>query len=57
MSFLQRQAPRMSTSRDHAARRPVLSQASRPLTVTIPATNELGETVPTAIAGEHPLTL
>ncbi|QDF98871.1 sulfurtransferase FdhD [Azoarcus sp. DD4] len=37
--------------------RPLLSQASRPLTVTIPATNEHGEAVPTAIAGEHPLTL
>lgn len=37
--------------------RPLLSQASRPLTVTIPATNEHGETIPTAIAGEHPLTL
>jgi FdhD protein len=47
----------MSTSLDNAARRPALSQASRPLTVTIPATNELGEMVPTAIAGEHPLTL
>ncbi len=39
------------------SRRPLLSAASRPLTVTIPAVNELGETVPTAIAGEHPLTL
>ena len=38
-------------------RRPLLSQASRPLTVTIPAVNEAGETVPTAIAGEYPLTL
>ncbi len=38
-------------------RRPQLSQASRPLTVTIPALNEHGEAVPTAIAGEHPLTL
>lgn len=37
--------------------RPQLSHASRPLTVTIPATNEHGDTVPTAIAGEHPLTL
>ncbi|CAL96104.1 putative formate dehydrogenase accessory protein [Azoarcus olearius] len=37
--------------------RPVLSQASRPLTVTIPAVNEHGESVPTAIAGEHPLTI
>ena len=37
--------------------RPLLSQASRPLTVEIPAINEHGETVPTSIAGEHPLTL
>lgn len=37
--------------------RPLLSQASRPLTVNIPATNEHGETVPTSIAAEHPLTL
>lgn len=37
--------------------RPLLSRASRPLTVTIDAVNERGETVPTAIAGEHPLTL
>ncbi len=37
--------------------RPQLSSASRPLTYTIPALNELGESVPTAIAGEHPLTL
>ncbi|BAL22416.1 formate dehydrogenase accessory sulfurtransferase FdhD [Azoarcus sp. KH32C] len=40
-----------------APRRPLLSHASRPLTVTIPATNELGEPVPTEIAGEFPLTL
>src|SRR5512145_2081300 len=31
-------------------RRPLLSQASRPLTVTIPALNEAGETVPNEIA-------
>mgnify|MGYP001472131668 CR=1 FL=1 len=36
---------------------PQLSQASRPLTVTVEAVNEHGETVPTAIAGEHPLTI
>jgi FdhD protein len=35
----------------------VLTQASRPLTMTVPATNEAGEAVPTQIAGEHPLTL
>ncbi len=40
-----------------APRRPLLSQASRPLTVTIPAVNEHGDAVPTEIAGEHPLTL
>jgi FdhD protein len=37
--------------------RPLLTAAARPLTFTIDATNERGETVPTAIAGEHPLTL
>jgi FdhD protein len=38
-------------------RLPLLSQAARPLTITIPAINELGEAVPTQIAGEFPLTL
>ncbi|QRM17956.1 sulfurtransferase FdhD [Dechloromonas sp. TW-R-39-2] len=38
-------------------RRPILTQASRPLTFEIDAINERGEIVPTAIAGEHPLTL
>src|SRR5690242_10810022 len=37
--------------------RPLLSAASRPLTFDIDAVNELGETVPTSIAGEHPLTI
>ncbi|NJD26067.1 MAG: formate dehydrogenase accessory sulfurtransferase FdhD [Betaproteobacteria bacterium] len=37
--------------------RPLLTTAARPLTFTIDAINERGETVPTAIAGEHPLTL
>jgi FdhD protein len=37
--------------------RPVLSQASRPLTFQIDAINERGELVPTSIAGEHPLTI
>jgi len=37
--------------------RPLLSQAARPLTFEIAAINERGEIVPTAIAGEHPLTL
>ena len=36
---------------------PLLSQTNRPLTFNIDATNERGETVPTAIAGEHPLTI
>ena len=36
---------------------PQLSQASRPLTFEIDAINERGEIVPTAIAGEHPLTI
>jgi FdhD protein len=40
-----------------SARRPLLSSASRPLTITIPAQNEHGEEVPTDIAGENPLTI
>ncbi len=36
---------------------PVLSSATRPLTFEITAVNELGERLPIAIAGEHPLTL
>ncbi|NMF88012.1 formate dehydrogenase accessory sulfurtransferase FdhD [Aromatoleum petrolei] len=38
-------------------RRPLLSHASHPLTVTIPAVDENGEHVPTQIAGEFPLTI
>lgn len=38
-------------------RRPKLTDAARPATVTVPAINESGETVPTMIAGEHPLTV
>lgn len=38
-------------------KRPLLTAASRPLTFEIPAINECGDIVPTAIAGEHPLTL
>src|SRR5512138_1991824 len=38
-------------------RRPLLSHASHPLTVTIPAVDENGEPVPTQIAGEFPLTI
>jgi FdhD protein len=34
-----------------------ITHNARPLTFTVDAVNERGETVPTAIAGEHPLTL
>jgi len=37
--------------------RPQITRASRPLTFTVEARNERGETLPTDIAGEHPLTL
>jgi FdhD protein len=37
--------------------KPVLSSATRPLTFEVEALNERGEALPTAIAGEHPLTL
>lgn len=37
--------------------RPQISHASRPLTFTVPAINEHGETLATEIAGEGPLTL
>lgn len=37
--------------------RPIISQASRPLTFSVMATNEHGEQVATEIAGEAPLTL
>jgi len=37
--------------------RPKLTSASRPLTFDVEAVNERGEARPTAIAGEHPLTL
>ena len=37
--------------------RPFLTSASRPLTFTVEARNERGETEATSIAGEHPLTL
>ena len=37
--------------------RPQLTQAARPVTTTVTAINESGETVPTLIAGEHPLTV
>ena len=36
---------------------PVLSREARPATTTVIAINELGEQVPTPVAGEHPLTL
>jgi FdhD protein len=38
-------------------RRPLLTDAARPATFEVEAYNERGEMVPTAIAGEHPLTL
>jgi FdhD protein len=37
--------------------RPLLSNAARPATFEVEASNERGEMVPTSIAGEHPLTL
>jgi FdhD protein len=37
--------------------RPRLTNAARPATFEVEATNERGEMVPTSIAGEHPLTL
>jgi FdhD protein len=37
--------------------RPKLTHATRPLTFEVEALNERGEALPTAIAGEHPLTL
>ena len=40
-----------------AVHRPLLTHAARPATFTIDAVDELGESRPTAIAGEHPLTL
>jgi len=40
-----------------AKRRPQLTNAARPATFEVEAYNERGEMVPTAIAGEHPLTL
>ena len=40
-----------------AEHRPVLTNAARPATYDVEAYNERGEMVPTAIAGEHPLTL
>ena len=40
-----------------AVPRPLLTDARRPLTFSIDAVNELGEAVPTRIAGEHPLTI
>ncbi|HJS77498.1 MAG TPA: formate dehydrogenase accessory sulfurtransferase FdhD [Burkholderiales bacterium] len=40
-----------------ASKRPLLTDAARPATFEVEAYNERGEMVPTAIAGEHPLTL
>jgi FdhD protein len=40
-----------------ARRKPQLTDAARPATFEVEAVNERGEMVPTAVAGEHPLTL
>ena len=40
-----------------SAHRPQLTDAAKPATFDVEAFNERGEMVPTAIAGEHPLTL
>ena len=40
-----------------ARKKPQLTDAARPATFEVEAYNERGEMVPTAIAGEHPLTL
>jgi FdhD protein len=40
-----------------ARKKPTLTNAARPATFEVEAYNERGEMVPTAIAGEHPLTL
>ena len=40
-----------------SGQRPRISGATRPLTFEVEALNERGEVLPTAIAGEHPLTL
>src|SRR3990170_1326218 len=37
--------------------RPKISRASRPLTFEVESLNERGETLPTPIAGENPLTI
>lgn len=39
------------------SRRPQLTNAARPATFEVQATDERGERVPTAVAGEHPLTI
>jgi FdhD protein len=39
------------------AAKPQLTDAARPATFDVEAVNERGERVPTAVAGEHPLTL
>jgi len=39
------------------AAKPQLTDAARPATFEVEAVNERGESVPTAVAGEHPLTL
>src|SRR5262245_24003199 len=49
-------SPRKSRCPTSVAR-PKLTNAARPATFEVEAFNERGEMVPTAIAGEHPLTL
>src|SRR5688572_24552588 len=54
-----RQRPR-SSARSRcptSVARPVLTNAARPATFEVEAYNERGEMVPTAVAGEHPLTV
>ncbi|HET7297104.1 MAG TPA: formate dehydrogenase accessory sulfurtransferase FdhD [Burkholderiales bacterium] len=43
--------------KEHPRRGPKLTDAAKPATFEVEAYNERGEMVPTAIAGEHPLTL
>src|SRR5215218_3884292 len=53
-----RKLPRRKKSRCRTSvAKPTLSNAAKPATFEVEAYNERGEMVPTAIAGEHPLTL
>src|ERR1700741_5255769 len=57
--FARRKPRRTARSRcpTSVAKRPRLTNAARPATFEVEAYNERGEMTPTAIAGEHPLTL